>query len=45
MVAIHPDSVDARNKFEDLSGVDIAAYTNPYNALLEACHNDPVTPT
>lgn len=38
----HPDSVDTRNKFEDLSGVDITAYTNPYDALIEACQNDPV---
>jgi hypothetical protein len=38
-----PGSVDARNKFEDLSGVDTASYSNPYDALIEACQNDPVT--
>jgi hypothetical protein len=38
-----PGSVDSKNKFEDLSGVDIAAYENPYDALIEACNNDPVT--
>jgi hypothetical protein len=37
-------SADASNKFEDLSGVgvNIAAYANPYDSLIEACHNDPV---
>lgn len=35
-------SADAKNKFEDLSGVDISAYANPYDALIEACGNDPV---
>jgi hypothetical protein len=37
-----PGSADSKNKFEDLSGVDIAAYENPYDALIEACNNDPV---
>jgi hypothetical protein len=32
-------SADSKNKFEDLSGVDIAAYANPYDALIEACGN------
>ncbi|EHL03493.1 hypothetical protein M7I_0438 [Glarea lozoyensis 74030] len=41
MVATLPDSVDAKNKFEDLSGVDITKYENPYDALIEACKNDP----
>lgn len=36
------DSADSKNKFEDLSGIDIAKYANPYDALIEACHNDPV---
>ncbi|KAH8602230.1 RNA ligase/cyclic nucleotide phosphodiesterase [Bisporella sp. PMI_857] len=36
-----PGSVDASNKFEDLSGVDITLYKNPYDALIEACQNDP----
>lgn len=35
-------SADSKNKFEDLSGIDIAAYANPYDALIEGCHNDPV---
>ena len=38
-----PGSADSKNKFEDLSGVDIAAYANPYDALIEACHDNPVT--
>jgi len=33
---------DSRNKFEDLSGVDTAAYANPYDALIEACEDNPV---
>jgi len=37
-----PDSVDASNKFEDLSGVDIRLHANPYDALIEACQDDPV---
>ncbi|KAH7356501.1 RNA ligase/cyclic nucleotide phosphodiesterase [Rhexocercosporidium sp. MPI-PUGE-AT-0058] len=36
------ETADSRNKFEDLSGVDISAYANPYDALLEACNNDAV---
>jgi hypothetical protein len=42
MPAILPGSVDARNKFEDLSGVDTRAFSNPYDALIEACQDDPV---
>ncbi|KAL2073767.1 hypothetical protein VTL71DRAFT_11093 [Oculimacula yallundae] len=34
------ETADSRNKFEDLSGVDISAFANPYDALLEACNND-----
>jgi len=34
------ETADSRNKFEDLSGVDISAYANPYDALLEACNDD-----
>ena len=37
-----PGSADAKNKFEDLSGVHSATFSNPYDALIEACHNDPV---
>jgi len=40
-----PGSVDATNKFEDLSGVDIRLYANPYDALIEACQDDPVSST
>jgi len=43
MVASPLELADARNKFEDLSGVDIAAYANPYDALIEASQDDPVT--
>ncbi|PBP21729.1 putative 60S ribosomal protein L44 [Diplocarpon rosae] len=35
------ETADSRNKFEDLSGIDICAYANPYEALLEACNNNP----
>ena len=35
-------SADSKNKFEDLSGIDTAEYANPYDALIEACHDDPV---
>lgn len=42
MPAILPGSVDTRNKFEDLSGVDTRAFSNPYDALIEACQDDPV---
>ncbi|KAF7898307.1 hypothetical protein EAF00_004753 [Botryotinia globosa] len=34
-------SADSKNKFEDLSGIDTAKYANPYDALIEACHDDP----
>jgi len=44
MPQIHPLSSDADNKFEDLSGVNSAAFSNPYDALIEACKNDPVSP-
>ncbi|CZS98576.1 uncharacterized protein RCO7_04114 [Rhynchosporium graminicola] len=37
------ETADSRNNFEDLSGVDISAYANPYDALLEACDNDAAT--
>ena len=45
MPPILPGSVDALNKFEDLSGVDSKAFSNPYDALIEACQNDPVIRT
>lgn len=36
-------STDARNKLEDLSGITIQPGDNPYNALIKACENDPVS--
>ncbi|KAK0702626.1 RNA ligase/cyclic nucleotide phosphodiesterase [Apiosordaria backusii] len=35
-------STDARNKLEDLSGIEIKSGENPYNALIEACHGNTV---
>ncbi|KAH8199521.1 hypothetical protein TruAng_006334 [Truncatella angustata] len=35
------ESTDLKNKLEDLSGVVIKPGENPYNALIEACGNDP----
>lgn len=37
-----PGPVETGNKFEDLSGIDTAAYENPYDALIDASHGDPV---
>lgn len=34
---------DAGNKFEDLSGVEIKAGENPYDALINACNGQPVS--
>jgi hypothetical protein len=42
MVASHTDPVTAKNKFDDLSGIDITKHENPYDALIEACENDTV---
>jgi hypothetical protein len=42
MASSLPELADTRNKFEDLSGVDSAAYANPYDALIEACEDSPV---
>ncbi|RDW80032.1 hypothetical protein BP6252_04670 [Coleophoma cylindrospora] len=41
MASVPAGTPDALNKFEDLSGVNSALYQNPYDALLEACHDDP----
>jgi hypothetical protein len=30
------------NAFEDLSGVSTSAFSNPYDALIAACEDDPV---
>ncbi|KAI2625703.1 RNA ligase/cyclic nucleotide phosphodiesterase [Hypoxylon sp. NC1633] len=35
------ESTDIKNKLEDLSGVVIKPGENPYNALIEACDNEP----
>jgi len=43
MASTLPTLADAQNKFEDLSGVNIAAYANPYDALIEATQDDPVS--
>ncbi|KAK8109857.1 hypothetical protein PG999_007994 [Apiospora kogelbergensis] len=35
------ESTDLKNKLEDLSGVVLKPGENPYNALIEACKDDP----
>ncbi|OTB07108.1 hypothetical protein M426DRAFT_54379 [Hypoxylon sp. CI-4A] len=35
------ESTDVKNKLEDLSGVVLKPGENPYNALIEACDDDP----
>lgn len=37
------ESTDAKNKLEDLSGIELHPGDNPYKALIEACHNDSVS--
>ncbi|KZF20060.1 hypothetical protein L228DRAFT_233494 [Xylona heveae TC161] len=38
----HPDSSDALNKFEDLTGiVSSGAFSNPYDGLISASNDDP----
>jgi hypothetical protein len=37
------ESADAKNNFSDLSGVDSTAFANPYDALIEASGDDPVS--
>ena len=36
------ESTDIKNKLEDLSGVVLKPGENPYNALIEACDDEPV---
>lgn len=36
------ESTDMKNKLEDLSGVAVKPGENPYDALIEVCHGDPV---
>lgn len=36
------ESTDAKNKLEDLSGVQLKPGENPYNALIDACDDDHV---
>lgn len=33
---------DVKNKLEDLSGVELKPGENPYDALIDACHDNPV---
>jgi hypothetical protein len=42
MASVVLESADAKNSFVDLSGVDSSAFSNPYDALIEACNDDPV---
>jgi hypothetical protein len=35
----------ASNLFQDLSGVDTSAFSNPYDALIHASNDDPVEVT
>ncbi|KAL4725402.1 hypothetical protein ACLX1H_007549 [Fusarium chlamydosporum] len=35
------ESAEARNKLEDLSGIQLQPGENPYNALIKACNDDP----
>ncbi|KAI1081090.1 RNA ligase/cyclic nucleotide phosphodiesterase [Whalleya microplaca] len=35
------ESIDVRNKLEDLSGVVMKSGENPYNALIETCNDEP----
>jgi hypothetical protein len=37
-----PVSASASNTFEDLSGISTSAFSNPYDALISACEDDPV---
>ncbi|OAA66632.1 RNA ligase/cyclic nucleotide phosphodiesterase [Niveomyces insectorum RCEF 264] len=39
--AAAPEPTDAKNKFEDLSGVVVQPDDNPYQALIAACDDDP----
>lgn len=38
-----PVAVPTNNAFEDLSGISTSAFSNPYNALIAACEDDPVS--
>jgi hypothetical protein len=37
------EAAEARNKLEDLSGIQLEPGENPYNALIKACNNEPVS--
>jgi hypothetical protein len=43
MPAPLPESIDCNNNFEDLSGIDAAAYENPYEALIDASQGETVS--
>lgn len=36
-------AVNAANTFEDLTGISTSSFTNPYDALIAACEDDPVS--
>jgi vesicle-fusing ATPase len=42
MSGLKPVPVHADNTFEDLSGISTSAFSNPYDALIAACEDDPV---
>lgn len=42
MAAPKAGNASANNTFEDLSGISTAAFSNPYDALIAACEDDPV---
>lgn len=42
MLRPQSDSAGAENSFHDLSGISSSASSNPYDALIIACANDPV---
>jgi hypothetical protein len=37
------ESAEARNKLEDLSGIQLQPGENPYNALIKACNDNAVS--
>lgn len=37
------ETAEARNKLEDLSGIQLQPGENPYNALIKACNDNPVS--
>lgn len=37
-----PTAANAANTFEDLTGISTSSFSNPYDALITACEDDPV---